>query len=395
MHRVKKKICLAGKNEIAVYGLSSLLKYVDKTDIYVVCNSTDHGFDTWQPSLLKAAIDNEINIKTVDQCYDIDELIFLSLEFDQIISPEKFSNAKLYNIHFSNLPAYKGMYTSALPLLNDEKESGVTLHCIDSGIDTGNIINQLKFSIEKSDTARSLYAKYLIYSKKLLSENILNILNNDVISYPQEAFGSTYFSKKAINYRNLEINYMSTAEQIFNQIRAFTFPEYQVPRLLGYYVNSAKILNVRSQSRPGTLLEVNDIEFIMATVDYDLKLSRDINYELFEAAAENDEAKALVCISRGADFDHRNGKGWTPLIVASFNGSVDVLKFLLRVGADPNKTNYKGTTPLMYAMTHFENTGKRLAFDTLMDFGASMDLRDYRGFSVLDYAKERNVYGLF
>ena len=74
--------------------------------------------------------------------------MFISLEYHRLIDPLKFVTSKLYNPHFSLLPAYKGMYTSALPLLNDEKDAGVTLHHIDSGIDTGDIIDQIIFPIE-------------------------------------------------------------------------------------------------------------------------------------------------------------------------------------------------------------------------------------------------------
>lgn len=58
---------------------------------------------------------------TLEQAYEIENLIFISCEFDQLIKPEKFNSPFLYNIHFSLLPAYKGMYTSALPLYNGEK----------------------------------------------------------------------------------------------------------------------------------------------------------------------------------------------------------------------------------------------------------------------------------
>lgn len=392
---INQKVCLAGKNEIAVYGLSLLIKYMDKENICVVCNATDDGFDTWQPSLLKAAIKNNIAVKTLDECYGIDGLIFLSLEFDKIISPNKFVNAILYNVHFSNLPAYKGMYTSALPLLNSEKVGGVTLHYMDSGIDTGDIIEQLRFPIDESDTARNLYEKYLANSKKLLKENISKLLNGEVVSYPQSAFGSTYFSKKEIDYKSLDIDLRRTAEQIKNQIRAFTFPEYQVPKVLGYYVNSAEVSATKSSSKPGALIQATDAAITIATIDYDVILYRDMDYELLDAAAKNDESKALACVENGADVNRRNGRGWTPLIVASFNGSVDVLNLLLSKGVDVDKVNYKGTTPLMYAMTHYENTKQRLVFDALIDFGANLDLRDYHGFSIMDYAKERAVRGLF
>lgn len=395
IQNIKQKVCLAGKNEIAVYGLSLLLEYVNREDLCVICNATDDGIDTWQPSLLKAAIENEITVKTLDECYEIDELIFLSLEFDKIISPNKFVNATLYNIHFSNLPSYKGMYTSALPLLNGEKVGGVTLHYIDYGIDTGDIIDQILFPIDESDTARNLYEKYLSNSKKLLKQNISKILTGEVSAYPQSGNGSSYFSKKEIDYQSLEIDLRRSAEQIKNQIRAFTFPEYQMPKVLGFYVNSADISATKSSEKPGTLIKSTHNAICIATVDYDLILYRDMDYELLDAAATNSDEKAFSCIKNGADINYRNGKGWTPLIVAAFNGSIDVLKLLLNEGADVNLANYKGTTPLMYAMTHYENTKERLVFDLLIEFGAMLDIRDRHGLSIKDYAKKRAVHGLF
>ena len=53
------------------------------------------------------------------------------------------------------------MFTSSLPLLYGDEYSGVTLHKIDDGIDTGDIIDQIKFNISSIDSARDLYFKYL------------------------------------------------------------------------------------------------------------------------------------------------------------------------------------------------------------------------------------------
>ncbi len=394
MDSIEKQVCLAGKNEIAVYGLSLLLKHLNKENLFVICNETDDGFDSWQPSLLKAAKDNDVSLISIEDCYDIDGLIFLSLEFDKIISPDKFLNASLFNIHFSNLPAYKGMYTSALPLLNDEKESGVTLHYIDSGIDTGDIIDQLIFPIDRSDTAKNLYEKYLSNSKKLLDKNLFKLLKGELVSHSQSAIGSTYFSKKSIDYKNLQVDLLCCANQIFNQIRAFTFPEYQVPLVHGYFVNSAKVLDSKSSLKSGTLLRVSDLEICISTMDYDLILYRDMNAELFLAASENDKLKILSCLANGADINLRNGKGWTPLIVASFNGAVEAMITLIENGADINMPNFKGTTPLMYAMKNFENTNQRLGFDFLLENGANKKLRDGHNLSIEDYARLRKVFGL-
>ena len=152
--------------------------------------------------------------------YNIKDLKFFSLEYSQLIKPQLFESNHLVNIHFSLLPAYKGMYTSAHPLLNGES-SGVTLHKIDSGIDTGDIISQLKFDINLNDTARDLYMKYLLFSLKLFKENFKNILNDNYSTVPQEKINSSYFSKKSIDYSNLKIDFKehhlkyTTDEHIF------------------------------------------------------------------------------------------------------------------------------------------------------------------------------------
>ena len=98
--------CLAGKSELAVYGLDLSLKYLDKKLIRVVYNEKDDpepGVDTWQPSLLKAARKKDIKIISIEEFYKLENIIFLSLEFSKIINTKKFSNSDLFNIHFSLL----------------------------------------------------------------------------------------------------------------------------------------------------------------------------------------------------------------------------------------------------------------------------------------------------
>lgn len=68
------------------------------------------------------------------------------------------------------------MYTSALPILHAEERSGVTLHKIDSGIDTGDILCQKAIMLSPSETAKSLYKKYIQVGTDLVVENIDSIL---------------------------------------------------------------------------------------------------------------------------------------------------------------------------------------------------------------------------
>ena len=178
-------VCIAGKNNIAVYGAEYLLKQYPDIKLMCLVNGNDAGYDTWQSSLKKFCTDNDVPIISLEECYEINDLIFISLEYDRIIRPHRFKTHQLYNIHFSKLPSYKGMYTSALPLLFGDKESGVTLHKIDSGIDTGEIIDQMTFSLEQVMSSRILYDLYIKHAQALFEKNISSVLSNNVTSYSQ------------------------------------------------------------------------------------------------------------------------------------------------------------------------------------------------------------------
>ena len=80
---------------------------------------------------------------------------------------------KIINSHPSLLPAYggKGMYGkhvySAI-LRNNERETGVTIHFVDSEYDSGQIIAQQAIDIQANDTVESLSTRVKIMEKKLL-----------------------------------------------------------------------------------------------------------------------------------------------------------------------------------------------------------------------------------
>ncbi len=60
------------------------------------------------------------------------------------------------NLHSSLLPAYRGVHPVSWALIAGETETGVTIHRIDSGVDTGNILAQKAIGIEAGDDLWSL-----------------------------------------------------------------------------------------------------------------------------------------------------------------------------------------------------------------------------------------------
>ncbi len=266
-------VCIAGKNDISV----NILKYLienqrNRYELGVVCNKNETGRDSWQKSLRYFAKEMNIREYRLQELYEIPETILLSLEFDRIIKPEKFVDARLYNVHFSLLPQYRGMYTSTIPILKGEKRSGVTLHRIDQGIDTGDMIAQKIIEIEPEDTSRDLYLHCIEKGTELVKEYFDKLLRGTETAVPQESYGATYYGKETINYSDLKIDLRKTADQVKNQIRAFCFPEYQYPKVFGKKIERAEITNNRSYMMPGQIVQETEGKIIVATIDYDVIL---------------------------------------------------------------------------------------------------------------------------
>ena len=90
-------------------------------------------------------------------------------------------NRKIINIHPSLLPKYggKGMYgikVHEAVIANKEKESGCTIHFVDNGIDTGEIITNVKVPVYENDTTEILQKRVLEKEHILLIEGIKKLL---------------------------------------------------------------------------------------------------------------------------------------------------------------------------------------------------------------------------
>ncbi|MFY7965467.1 MAG: phosphoribosylglycinamide formyltransferase [Chitinophagaceae bacterium] len=85
---------------------------------------------------------------------------------------------KIVNIHPSLLPKYKGLNAVQQALDNNDKELGVTIHYVDEGMDTGEIIAQEKITIEDlNESLDEIMQKVHNIEHKLYVETLKRILN--------------------------------------------------------------------------------------------------------------------------------------------------------------------------------------------------------------------------
>ena len=102
--------------------------------------------------------------------------------FLSILNPEFVQKweRKIINIHPSLLPKYggAGMYGIKIHeavIKNKEKESGCTVHYVDTGIDTGEIIIQEKVPVLPEDTPETLQQKVLKKEHEILTEAVKKV----------------------------------------------------------------------------------------------------------------------------------------------------------------------------------------------------------------------------
>lgn len=104
---------------------------------------------------------------------------FLSIIDEEFVNKWK---GRIINIHPSLLPKFggPGMYgikVHEAVLAAGEKESGCTVHYVDSGVDSGEIIFQVKVPVLEGDTPEILQKRILVEEHKLLPKSISKIIS--------------------------------------------------------------------------------------------------------------------------------------------------------------------------------------------------------------------------
>lgn len=115
--------------------------------------------------------------------YDFDLLVlagYMRILSEKFIS--EYSN-KIINLHPSLLPKYPGLETHKKVIENKDKYHGATVHYVDSGLDTGQIIGFSKFRVE-TDNKNLLEEKVHQIEHKLLPL-ICSLIKNNYIEFKE------------------------------------------------------------------------------------------------------------------------------------------------------------------------------------------------------------------
>lgn len=242
---MRKRIVLFGSIGIAKECLEKILYTHKDIEIVGVCCKKD--IPSWrnEESVYSFCKAKGIKIVEMREVKNLKADIGICIRFDQLITQEIIDSFSIgiFNTHGGILPNYRGTYSNINALINGEKEYGVTLHCVDSGIDTGDIVDILKIEIQSDDTGYDLYRKGERLCFDILKKNINDLLSGKFVTISQQQLidsgipSKTYSMKKTIQKKKLSTDDLQNKECL-NIIRAFDSPFHELAYVL---INNKKV----------------------------------------------------------------------------------------------------------------------------------------------------------
>jgi len=152
--------------------------------------------------------------------------LFLSMSFNQIIRGPLLQVPPLgfINCHAGALPFYRGRNVVNWALINGERRIGVTVHYVDLGIDTGDIIEQDFVDIGDEDDYATLLEKLYVQCSDTGLKALKSILSGRPRRIPQATIHPVGFYCSRRVEGDEDVDWTWPARQIHNFVRALVPP---------------------------------------------------------------------------------------------------------------------------------------------------------------------------
>lgn len=223
----------------------------------------ENKIEFWQPENLK-------NEEFLEKLHGLKADLFVIASYGKILAAELLNIPPfgVINVHPSLLPKYRGPSPIESAILNNEKETGVTIMLVDEKMDHGQILAQQEFAFSISNfqflKLRDALAEL---GGKLLIKTIPKWLKKEIKPKEQNHTEATYTQK--IKKEDGHINWNEPAKIIEQKVRAlnpwpgtFTFWKKN-NRLTRLIITEAKMIKNQNVKNTGEIFEKNG-EFAVA-----------------------------------------------------------------------------------------------------------------------------------
>lgn len=155
---------------------------VESAGILTLASERGYRAEFLAPGRFKTKLEPEAEARLVAMLMDAGvEWVVLAGYMRMIKSPllEAFPR-RIINIHPSLLPAFPGLAAWEQAVLAKATKSGCTVHFVDEGMDTGEIIAQAEVPVLADDTPSSLHARIQIEEHRLYPDVLRRIAAGEI-----------------------------------------------------------------------------------------------------------------------------------------------------------------------------------------------------------------------
>lgn len=150
------------------------------------------------------------------------------------------------NVHPSLLPWGRGEYPNVWAIV-ERSPAGASLHFIDRGIDTGDLVDQVEVRVESWDTGASLYGRLEEACLTLIERHAEGFVTGRFPRHAQPTGGSFHRRRDVEGIDRLDLDAPTTARAVIDLLRARTFPPYRG----AYFVDDdGRRINLRLSLEP-------------------------------------------------------------------------------------------------------------------------------------------------
>jgi len=151
------------------------------------------------------------------------------------------------NFHASFLPRHAGMHPIFWAIWYGDKETGMVVHFMDQGLDTGDVIYETRVPILAGDTVNSLYHRIFETSRPLVKRLLDDLDARSLPRKPQDQ--AKYFYNYEIEDKDYELDFRQPAEVLIGRVAMAPGKFYLVLNGERFFVTKCSVIEEHRHTR--------------------------------------------------------------------------------------------------------------------------------------------------
>ena len=148
----------------------------DVADCQAMKRAADAGVEVFAVALADHPDRAAWNLALADKIAAYEPDLVVLAGFMRILAPSVIDRFKIVNTHPALLPAYPGAHAIRDALAGGATVTGVTVHWVDAGVDTGPVIAQVEVPVAPDDDEDSLRARVQAAEKPLYVQTLRRLV---------------------------------------------------------------------------------------------------------------------------------------------------------------------------------------------------------------------------